>query len=65
MPDMPITLDPGATEPVYRHIVTRLRAAILSGTLPAGGRLPSSRGLASQLGVARGTVEAAYAVLAG
>jgi GntR family transcriptional regulator/MocR family aminotransferase len=65
MPDTPITLDPAALGPVYRQIVARLRAAILSGTLPAGARLPSSRGLASQLGVARGTVEAAYAVLAG
>ncbi len=65
MPDIPIILDPGATGPVYRQIVTRLRDAILSGTLPAGVRLPSSRSLASQLGVARGTVEAAYAVLAG
>jgi GntR family transcriptional regulator / MocR family aminotransferase len=62
---MPIILDPGATGPVYRQIVTRLRAAMLSGMLPAGARLPSSRSLASQLGVARGTVEAAYAVLAG
>jgi GntR family transcriptional regulator / MocR family aminotransferase len=62
---MPIVLDQAATGPVYRQIVTRLRAAILSGTLPAGVRIPSSRGLASQLGVARGTVEAAYAVLAG
>ena len=53
MPDLTIVLDPGATDPVYRQIVTRLRAGILSGTLRAGGRLPSSRGLASQLGVAR------------
>jgi GntR family transcriptional regulator/MocR family aminotransferase len=27
--------------------------------------LPSARGLAAQLGAARGTVEAAYAILAG
>src|SRR5277367_2337083 len=65
MSDMPFILDPGATGPVYRQIVTRLRTAILSGALPAGVRIPSSRGLASQLGVARGTVEAAYSVLAG
>jgi GntR family transcriptional regulator/MocR family aminotransferase len=65
MPDTPIVLDQAAAGPVYRQIVTRLRAAILAGTLPAGVRVPSSRGLASQLGVARGTVEAAYAVLAG
>lgn len=62
---MPITLDRSIAGPVYRQIVVRLRAAILAGTLPAGTRLPSSRGLAAQLGLARGTVEAAYAVLAG
>lgn len=65
MLDMPIALDRGVAGPVYRQIVARLRAAILAGTLPAGARLPSSRGLAAQLGVARGTVEAAYSVLAG
>ena len=65
MPDVPIALDRGVAGPVYRQIVVRLRAAILAGTLPAGRRLPSSRGLAAQLGVARGTVEAAYSVLAG
>ncbi|MFC7613004.1 GntR family transcriptional regulator [Actinokineospora soli] len=40
-----------------------LRAAIRDGTLAAGTRLPSSRDLAGQLGVARGTVTAAYAQL--
>ena len=34
------------------------------GRLPAGTRLPSSRDLAAQLGVARGTVTLAYTQLA-
>ncbi|GAA3999322.1 PLP-dependent aminotransferase family protein [Allokutzneria multivorans] len=37
-----------------------LRAAVRSGGLRAGTRLPSSRDLATQLGVSRGTVTAAY-----
>ena len=36
-----------------------------TGALAPGARLPSARSLASQLGVARGTVDAAYAVLSG
>jgi GntR family transcriptional regulator / MocR family aminotransferase len=45
---------------VYRA----LRAAIVDGRLPAGHRLPPSRALASDLGVARGSVATAYERLA-
>jgi GntR family transcriptional regulator/MocR family aminotransferase len=41
-----------------------LRQAIRSGRLPAGTVLPSSRMLAAELGVARGTVTGAYELLA-
>lgn len=41
-----------------------LRAAIRDGRLTAGTRLPSTRMLAADLGVARGTVTRAYAELA-
>ncbi|MES2707092.1 MAG: PLP-dependent aminotransferase family protein [Verrucomicrobiota bacterium] len=37
-----------------------LRSAILENRLTAGSRLPSSRSLALQLGIARGTVSAVY-----
>ncbi|NEA53032.1 PLP-dependent aminotransferase family protein [Streptomyces sp. SID13666] len=37
-----------------------LRTAIRQGRLPAGALLPSTRGLAQELGIARGTVSAAY-----
>jgi len=40
-----------------------LREAVRSGRLGAGARLPSSRALASDLGLARNTVAAAYAQL--
>ncbi len=51
--------------PAYRQIYERLRGGILAGELASGARLPSARSLASQLAVARGTVEAAYQLLAG
>jgi GntR family transcriptional regulator/MocR family aminotransferase len=60
-----LTLDRTKTIPIQRQIYARLRDAIVSGTLRPGERLPSARGLAAQLGVARGTVEAAYALLSG
>ncbi|WP_431046997.1 PLP-dependent aminotransferase family protein [Streptomyces sp. P1-3] len=40
-----------------------LRAAIRQGRLPAGTLLPSTRGLAQELGLSRGTVSAAYGQL--
>src|SRR5580693_8556496 len=51
--------------PVYRQVYRRIRSEILSGRLAAGARLPSSRTLASELGVARGTVVTAFQMLAG
>jgi len=51
--------------PLNRQIYERVRAAILDGRLPPGARLPSWNSLASQLGVSRGTVKAAYDWLAG
>ena len=41
-----------------------LRAAIRAGQLPSGTALPSTRALAGDLGVARGTVSSVYADLA-
>jgi GntR family transcriptional regulator / MocR family aminotransferase len=45
-------------------VFDHLRHSILKGTLPAGGRLPPSRSLAQELGVARQTVVLAYERLA-
>jgi GntR family transcriptional regulator/MocR family aminotransferase len=50
--------------PVYRQLYNQTRAAIASGQLRSGERLPSTRSLAAQLCTARGTVDAAYAMLA-
>lgn len=46
-----------------RAVESALREAIRTGQLAPGVRLPSSRDLAGQLGVARGTVTAAYTQL--
>jgi len=57
-------LDPTSTEPLYRQIHERFRRAIATGLLKPGDRIPSARALMVELGLARGTVEAAYASLA-
>src|SRR5580693_8449421 len=61
----PIVLDRTVSGPLHLQIATRLRTAITTGVLAPGARLPSARSLAEQLGVARGTVDAGYAVLIG
>jgi len=55
-----LDLDPDAEVPLYRQLYDALRSAILDGRLAAGARLPSSRLLASDLGVGRNTVLAAF-----
>lgn len=47
-----------------RTVYDRLRVQMADGTLPAGARAPSTRGLAAELGVSRTTVTAAYEQLA-
>lgn len=53
-------LDIEAPAPLYRQLYDRLRRAILSGTLGPGSKLPSTRGMALELGIARNTVMTAY-----
>jgi GntR family transcriptional regulator/MocR family aminotransferase len=55
----------GDESPLYRQICEHMRAAIRAGQLRPGDRVPSARDLAAQFGTARGTVDAAYAILAG
>lgn len=57
-------LDPEAAEPFYRQIYDRFRGAIASGVLKPGDRIPSARALTKELGLARGTIETAYSLLA-
>ena len=58
-----IMLDQNASAPLYRQLYERLRSSILSGHLVAGTRLPSTRVLASSLGVSRTTTALAYELL--
>jgi GntR family transcriptional regulator/MocR family aminotransferase len=53
-------LDRVAAEPVYRQVLRLLQQAILTGQLAPGAKLPSSRTLAGDLGIARNTVLHVY-----
>jgi GntR family transcriptional regulator/MocR family aminotransferase len=55
-----IYLDPDSSLNLQSQIRQKLVDAILSGTFPGGSRLPSSRKLAEQLGVARNTIVLVY-----
>ena len=58
-----IMLDQNASVPLYRQLYERLRGFILAGQLKAGTRLPSTRIMASSLGVSRTTTALAYELL--
>jgi GntR family transcriptional regulator/MocR family aminotransferase len=55
-----VELDPALKLPLFRQLYGGIRDAVLGGRLPAGARLPPSRGLAAELGVSRNTVTLAY-----
>lgn len=59
-PLLQVPLDPASEVPLYRQVYDGLRDAILAGRLAPGARLPSSRVLAEDLGVARNTVLQAF-----
>jgi GntR family transcriptional regulator/MocR family aminotransferase len=59
-----VELDRRGKQPLYEQLERWLRGAIRDGRLAAGARLPSSRGLAAELGVSRGVVTAVYDQLA-
>jgi GntR family transcriptional regulator/MocR family aminotransferase len=56
-----LTLPPNNSGvPAYRWLYATLRAEILNGRLSSGARLPSTRDLARQYGLARGTIVNAF-----
>ena len=52
-------------DPIYLQLYRRFCEAIATGKLKPGDRVPSVRSLASELSLARGTIEAAYQMLVG
>ncbi|XBS70783.1 PLP-dependent aminotransferase family protein [Acerihabitans sp. KWT182] len=63
MPYRDFPQDGDRSIPLYLQIYRRFREAITLGRLHPGDRIPSVRGLAGEMHVARGTVEAAYQLL--
>jgi GntR family transcriptional regulator/MocR family aminotransferase len=61
--DLPIAADRAGPAPLTVQIVGQLRTAMSDGRLAAGERLPSTRALASDLGISRTVVTGAYAQL--
>jgi GntR family transcriptional regulator / MocR family aminotransferase len=55
-----VSLDPRSAVSLQRQLEAALRHHVRSGRLAAGTRVPSSRALAAELSVARGTVVAVY-----
>lgn len=60
-----LRLEPTSRQPLQKQVYECIREAIAAGRLAPGARMPSTRSLAAQLNVARGTVDAAYGRLAG
>src|SRR5262245_44315716 len=60
--ELDLHLELGETRPA-RALERALRDAIVAGRVPAGHRLPPTRGLAADLGIARATVSQVYAQL--
>ncbi|MGE5673218.1 MAG: PLP-dependent aminotransferase family protein [Mycobacterium leprae] len=57
-------LDRSSSTPLYQQLRDQIKHRVLSGSLPAGTRLPPERNLANMLGVNRTTVVNAYRELA-
>ncbi|MBW1602213.1 GntR family transcriptional regulator [Streptomyces sp. JJ66] len=60
-----LSIDPDATTAPYEQVRAQIAEQARSGRLPVGYRLPTVRGLASELGLAANTVARAYRTLEG
>lgn len=61
--DLLIALNRDADVPLHEQLERAIREDVRSGRLVAGTKLPSSRGLAAELGISRGVVSEAYGQL--
>ena len=57
---LPLALDRVDEKPMHRQLYDQLRELILTGRVPAGERLPSTRTLSRDLSVSRNTVATAF-----
>jgi DNA-binding transcriptional regulator YhcF (GntR family) len=58
-----LRVDPDHPLPVYEQVRSQVARLSASGQLAAGSRMPTIRQLASDLAVAKGTIERAYLLL--
>jgi GntR family transcriptional regulator len=58
-----LEVDPADPTPVYEQIRAQIVRMVVAGTLAPGARLPTIRQLATDLGLAKGTVARAYEML--
>ncbi len=57
---VPVSLERASGVPLARQLAAEVRDQVVAGTLPVGRRLPSTRALATDLGVSRSVTEQAY-----
>lgn len=55
-----VTLQSDSNTPLHKQLYDEIRLAILSGRLPSGQKVPSTRTLSKSLGVSRATVTTAF-----
>lgn len=62
MPDLlaSVRVDPSSQTPPFEQVRQQVLALVSAGTLAAGTRLPTVRGLAQELGIAANTAARAY-----
>jgi GntR family transcriptional regulator len=58
-----LSIDPERALPVYEQVREQIKRMVASGSLRVGAQLPTIRQLATDLGLAKGTIERAYELL--